>query len=67
MNNDVLTIYHEYLELKTELKRSNDLAIAFADGKIPAEEWEAFTAKRKELNDRLETLKKEFPFIGFMR
>lgn len=67
MNNDVLTKYNEYLELKTELKRSDDLALAFADGKIPAEEWEAFTAKRKELKDRLETLKKGFPFIGFMR
>lgn len=67
MNNDVLTIYHEYLELKTELKRSNDLALAFADGKIPAEELEAFKAKRKELKDRMETLKKEFPFVGFMR
>jgi hypothetical protein len=67
MNNDVLTIYNEYLELNTELKRSDELALAFADGKIPAEEWAAFTAKRKELKDRLETLKKGFPFVGFMR
>lgn len=66
MNNDVLTKYNEYTELKTAIKRSDDLAIAFADGKIPAEEWEAFTAKRKELKDRLETIKKEYPFIGFM-
>lgn len=67
MNNDVLTKYNEYLELNTEIKRSDKLALAFADGEIPVEEWEAFTAKRKELKDRLETLKKEFPFIGFMR
>ena len=65
--NDVLTKYNEYLELNTEIKRSDELAIAFADGKIPAEEWEAFTAKRKELKDRLETLKKGYPFIGSMR
>ncbi len=67
MNNDVLTTYNEYLEIKTELKRSDELALAFADGKIPAEEWEAFTLKRKELKDRLETLKKGYPFMGFMR
>lgn len=67
MNNDVLTKYNEYMGLKTELKRSDELALAFADGKIPAGEWEAFKAKRKELKERLETLKKEFPFVGFMR